>query len=374
MFTDNCLPITVEKISQREILDYCIQQHLPFAIYKLPHRNMNILIVSKEAGECDFQYLMEEKKDAFCIASFCLKDKKLIGFSCDYEVSEFTDKQTFDQIKKIKPAHFITPGAGYETDYSEYQKQFDYIFSQIENKRISKAILSRIKHVPGFGSDLAVDLYYQLSETYKRAYTFLCFTPQTGMWTGASPELLFKAENGTGTTVSLAGTKNGDEDSAWGDKELDEQQIVTDFVNGVLEEYGIENAVVEGPETIQAGKMSHLRTQYHFPVDTENSRLTELICNLHPTPAVCGLPKQTSMQVINEAEKHERSFYAGFLGRIGPAGIKLFVNIRSMKFVKGGTDLYLGGGITLGSDAEKEWQETELKAGTLLNVIKEIKK
>ncbi len=322
----------------------------------------------------DVDEVFKANVDMFAMAPFSLSQQKITCLISDFVIAEDVDVSIFEQIKKIKPAIEQVQKPAFCTSHADYKTQFKKMYAEIVSRRISKAILSRIKHLSGVTTEFAGSFFYKLCEEYPKAYTFMVYTPQSGLWTGASPELLFKAVQGVATAVSLAGTrKSTGEDNTWGNKERDEHQMVSDFVTSVLTKYNIRNAVVKGPVTVVAGKMLHLKTQYGFGTEQIANRLGSFIKDLHPTPAVCGLPKEESMQVIEEVEQHKRTFYAGFLGRIRPNDIRLFVNIRSMKFVQDGADLYLGGGITSGSEAEKEWHETELKAQTLCSVIKQVK-
>ena len=98
-----------------------------------------------------------------------------------------------------------------------------------------------------------------------------------------------------------------------------------------------------------------------------------MVGQLHPTPAVCGLPKKRAMQIITEIEKRDRGYYAGFLGPLQASGaFDLFVNLRTMEVFDDALRLYVGGGITPLSDPETEWQETCQKADTLLNLIRQM--
>jgi len=364
----------VENVSQSHILDYCLKQNIPFAIYQLPRITKTVLIVARTVKQMDLDELLMAGKDVFAIAPFSLSDQKITCLTSNFVIGEQVEASVFDQIKKIKPCLEEVQEPAFCASHSDYKEQFNKLYAEITSGRISKAILSRIKHLSKVNREFASSFFYKLCEVYPKAYNFMVYTPQSGLWTGASPELLFKAIDGVATAVSLAGTrKSTGEDSAWGTKERDEHQLVSDFVSAVLTKYDIRNAVVKGPVTVVAGKMLHLKTQYGFGTEKIADRLGSFINDLHPTPAVCGLPKQEAMLVIEEVEQHKRTFYAGFLGRIRPNDIRLFVNIRSMKFVNDGADLYLGGGITSGSDAEKEWHETELKAQTLCSVIKKVK-
>jgi isochorismate synthase len=90
----------------------------------------------------------------------------------------------------------------------------------------------------------------------------------------------------------------------------------------------------------------------------------------HPTPAVCGVPLQKAKEVIAELEPHKRSYYTGYLGIVSPnKELNLFVNLRCLQVLPNRLALYLGGGITANSNAEKEWAETNFKAETLLSEL-----
>jgi len=132
---------------------------------------------------------------------------------------------------------------------------------------------------------------------------------------------------------------------------------------------------ISPPKTSRAGNLMHLKTEIQGIVN-ENTNLNEIVLLLHPTPAVCGLPKDKAIHFINESEGYNRDFYAGYLGEINynnPTETDLYVNLRCMQIQKK-TDnyqahLYIGCGITKDSIPENEWIETENKAMTLKNVL-----
>jgi isochorismate synthase len=83
---------------------------------------------------------------------------------------------------------------------------------------------------------------------------------------------------------------------------------------------------------------------------------------LHPTSAVCGMPRKEAHEFLQENEGFDRSFFAGFLGPVNIEGeTSIFVNLRTASFNGGRAILYAGAGVTEDSDPEKEWEETELK-------------
>jgi isochorismate synthase len=91
---------------------------------------------------------------------------------------------------------------------------------------------------------------------------------------------------------------------------------------------------------------------------------------LHPTPAVCGLPKEQSKAFILENENYDRTFYTGFLGELNMENkTDLFVNLRCMEICESQANLFMGCGITKDSIPEKEWEESINKSFTMKRVL-----
>jgi isochorismate synthase len=96
----------------------------------------------------------------------------------------------------------------------------------------------------------------------------------------------------------------------------------------------------------------------------------DLVKALHPTPAICGLPKEEALRFILENENYDRKYYAGFLGEWNKANQSdLFVNLRCLEVENEKVNLYVGCGITKDSNPEKEFIETENKSMTMRNIL-----
>ena len=119
---------------------------------------------------------------------------------------------------------------------------------------------------------------------------------------------------------------------------------------------------------IQAGKVRHLKTDLSATI-SDHQQAELLLKTLHPTPATCGLPQNLSKQLILNTEEHNRALYTGYISIRDKGTIQAFVNLRCMQLYKDNAVLYLGGGLTAKSELEREWQETERKAQTLLKVL-----
>lgn len=249
---------------------------------------------------------------------------------------------------------------------SAYYDLANEFIHYLQDCAIDKAILSRIKEVD-FNSNSAIQLFHDLEKKYPNAFCYLIDSPLVGVWIGATPETLIEIENGKGKTMALAGTKSSSDNTKWEEKEVHEQQLVTDFINDTLRSY-CDVVVVSDRQEIKAGPVKHLVHQFDFSISKEKE--WDLLINLHPTPAVSGFPREKALKCISNFEPHERSLYAGIIGIKTKEKTKLFVNLRSAQLIGNRLFLFVGGGITQASIAENEWEETENKAKTILNLIK----
>ena len=141
-------------------------------------------------------------------------------------------------------------------------------------------------------------MLHVLRGKFKNAFVYLLIN-NTDIWIGATPEVLLNANGRQAKTFSLAGTKLFNE--FFTEKEEHEQQLVTDFICSTLERNGAKPKV--NPRFESAfGKIKHLKTE----IDFESNSLVDIAEDLHPTPAVCGLPRNESKSLILELEPHSR--------------------------------------------------------------------
>ena len=89
---------------------------------------------------------------------------------------------------------------------------------------------------------------------------------------------------------------------------------------------GISNFTQKGPETVSAGNIAHLKTDFQFSVSELKGKTGKLLRELHPTPAVCGLPKEIAFDLVSTTEQHERRFYTGFLGHLTKMEIPIYLS------------------------------------------------
>ena len=256
------------------------------------------------------------------------------------------------------------------SDKNEHLLLVEKALNEINNSELTKVVVSRKEAIQL--DDFEVLLTFKkILKTYTNAFVYVWFHPKVGLWFGATPETLLNISNRNFKTMSLAGTQVYDASSevVWKKKELEEQQLVTDFIKKQLKNVAT-TLQIDEKETIRAGDLLHLRTKVKG-VLSKDASLKELIRGLHPTPAVCGLPREKANKFINQNENYKRTFYTGFLGELNleNKNSSLFVNLRCMRIEDKIASVYVGGGITKDSTSKKEWQETIAKTKTMKKVL-----
>lgn len=257
--------------------------------------------------------------------------------------------------------------------HSAYLQKADIYLNGIRSGQLQKAILSKVKKIEKPEDFDPVRFFGTLCAKYPQAFVHLAYHPDGGMWMGATPELLLKLEGKEVTTMALASTQpvNDLHQYNWGDKEMEEHLMVGQHIESVFSEHNYQLSLKDGPQAVEAGPVAHLRTVYRFASGNKTD-FKKLLNDLHPTPAVGGLPAKEAVDFISHHEGYDRKYYCGFLGETDfEKDARLFINLRCMQIGRDEIAIYSGGGITADSDPESEWEETVQKSRTLLGTLKE---
>jgi isochorismate synthase len=206
------------------------------------------------------------------------------------------------------------------------------------------------------------------------AYTFAA-----GGFIGASPELLVSREGGTVRARPLAGTiarrsdPVADEGAARSlhasEKDRAEHRLVVDAVRAALEPVTVSLEIDDEPHAIATSKVWHLATDVVGKTRDGLDALS-LASLLHPTPAVCGTPREAARTAIKELEQIERALYAGAVGWMDARGDgEWAVALRCAEMQGRIALLFAGAGIVAGSDPEAELAETDAKFRSMLEAL-----
>lgn len=356
-------------------IDTLIKQKLPFAVYRTPGEKEARLILQTTGKVRQIDDLKKlDEESGFVIAPFHADE------SCPIVLIHPDEEKLITLAEKPNPEkkEDDTPQAEDEkiknsTPLQDYASCFQTFMEALHTPSFQKLVLSRrlIEQRQPLFSPLTA--FRKACRRYIHSYVYLCYTPQTGMWLGSTPEIILSGGKGNWHTVALAGTQplqNGELPQTWDDKQKQEQEYVASYIRNQLLSLGI-HATESKPYPAYAGALSHLKTDFRFS-QNGSRKPGELLKVLHPTPAVCGLPKEEAYRFILEHEKYHRNYYSGFIGRLQPdKQTDLYVNLRCMHITDQDLTLYAGGGLLSSSELNDEWQETERKLQTMKQIIVE---
>ena len=276
------------------------------------------------------------------------------------------EKRFVFKTNSARPFVVQSQNPPHQAKKSEYIMAVDRITEGIHNSKLKKVVYSRVIKRP-LKQSKRFSYFERLMQTYPQAFVYYFEDENLGSWVGATPEILLRRIESHCFVMSLAGTKKANEHRAWTEKEEIEQTLVTDFILEGINGLTLGEVDVDGPYAHQAGPVEHLRTDITFNIDSQ--REMQLIQQLHPTPAVCGLPRNMAKQAYEAMEIHRRELYTGYIGVFDEQQTHCYVNLRCAKLIDDELFAYVGGGITDESVPELEWIETENKSKTLFDLL-----
>lgn len=340
---------------QRNIAELFVAEE-SIALYRLPFSDEFTVVVQdrrKATSETD-GFVMMPFAESEVHPTVVISPDRVIN--CKFRVED----NLYHTEKEIE--NVVLPDECYNSAFEKFSKALnDGIFE--------KLVLSRCEKIPFENVD-AFGSFLKACAAYPRMMVYLAKTPATGIWLGCTPEILLSGEKSHYRTVALAGTMPAADkdirDLAWSEKNKEEQAVVASYIRSRL------NALAsvieeEGPYTSKAGNLVHLKSEFHFSPKPSCS-LGDIISSLHPTPAVCGLPKDEALAFILKNEGYDRSYYSGIVGMLDSLGTtNLYVNLRCANFSEG--IAYAGGGLLRQSDVQSEWNETEEKLKTIKKIL-----
>ena len=245
---------------------------------------------------------------------------------------------------------------------------------RIRSGALQKVVLARMLIAQ---SDHEFDrraLLSRLRAAEPEAYTFAA-----AGFIGASPELLVAREGDTVRARPLAGTiarrsdPAADEEAARSlmasEKDRAEHRLVVDAVRAALEPACVSLDIEPQPHTLSTSKVWHLATDVVGQTREQIDALS-LVSLLHPTPAVCGTPREAARAAIKELEQIERALYAGAVGWMDARGDgEWAVALRCAEMQGRIALLFAGAGIVADSDPEAELAETDAKFRSMLEAL-----
>lgn len=335
-----------------------------FALFKCPHENV-FTRIEQFSKPRTFQTLEDiPTTGGYLIAPFV----------CSEECPILFIEPDATSVSEIEPTADVND-IGFVDDALEerkaYSKAFKSVSEMFDNKVIKKLVLSRRLNCKLSSNLDAEKLFLRACTLRPNNFVALWHTPVSGTWLVATPEPLLERTNSVWHTVALAGTLpwNDNIDVLWDNKNKEEQVLVKDFIATTLKPV-TENMDISPTYSLRSGNIQHLCNDITFTLK-DNVNLCQVLQTLHPTPAVCGLPREKSKSAILEIEPTSRFYYAGFSGPyLLEEQTMLYVSLRCMQLNANMATLYAGGGIMPESKENEEWEETVRKMATMRQLIK----
>ncbi|MDZ5472628.1 isochorismate synthase [Bacillus sp. 31A1R] len=265
-----------------------------------------------------------------------------------------------------------------EINPEEWKQSVTELVQDLKTGSLKKAVLARELRLV-FKDTLSIEtIVFNLLKEQPRSFIF-AFESNGDCFVGASPERLVKKEGEDLFSTCLAGsiargdTDNLDEELGnqllTDEKNLSEHQFVVDMIKEAMEQVCTEVHLPERPALMKMRDIQHLYTPV-IGKGSKSSSLLQLVNLLHPTPALGGLPKKEAVEKIREVEELDRGFYASPLGWMDYEGNGEFiVAIRSGLIQGREASLFAGCGVVADSNAESEYQETNIKFRPMLSAL-----
>lgn len=346
----------------------CLDLNIPFALFAYPDKkDYHFFADPTPDSEKEYQFvpaLNAPESEGFFINMFETSTK------VHPTVIEpvMTAREVIDSELPAMPGAMIHP-SGESTPRELYDAQIVTVTNLLKTKH-DKCVISRV--IDMVEKDNPIDVAARYFSKCPTCFRFVYYTRDTGLWLGATPELLAEVDvlKGEIHTVALAGTRMAGSTGEWDEKNLLEHDIVTEHIVDVLRGQALD-VQVEGYSNVPFGSVEHLCNKITAFGDVVPD---ELLSRLAPTPAVCGYPVDVAHGMIDMLEQHSRHCYGGWVGMKESSRASFYVNLRSAFAEKqpDGTyryNLFAGGGITKKSAPQTEWSEAQAKIEPLLTAI-----
>lgn len=269
-------------------------------------------------------------------------------------------------------------GTSEEPDFSTFNGMLREILTRIHGGHLEKVVAARaytrFSLEPLHPMEIVALLAIQCPDTY----LFCVQLDHHLAFLGASPEQLYERNSKSIYSEALAGTrprgKTPEEDEVLAnelvtsDKERREQAIVLDMMMAKLEPFCKKIASENNHRIRRLSNVQHLLTPVRG-VLKEGVTDSVLLEALHPTPAVCGYPREEAMEEIRRLEQFDRGLFAGIVGLFGIDRTQVAIGIRSALIHGRKITMYAGAGVVSGSLSSSEWKETEYKMRPFIDIL-----
>lgn len=334
-------------------------------------------------GEIDLfipKIALYQSSDSFFLISNFFSE----GFSHQEDIYNRIDDQIVyinqleTKLKKVSSTTEKIKDLNLSIEKEEWIQKIDSTAEFIKQKVIEKVVIAR-RVLFEIDNDINwQQKFNELNEKYPQCTNFL-LKSGSSIFFGSTPEVLAKFSENNFKTEALAGSmmrgKNKDEDDLLekdllnSKKNKTEHDAVINYLSDSLAKYLTSIEIDKSPLAKKLFNIQHLQTNIRGTINP-NTSMFEIVDSLFPTPAVCGIPDHKSLDLISQTEDFDRGLFSGLIGWFNLNGYgEFYVTIRSGLIKEKRFFAYAGCGIVKGSNANEEFEETELKLKPILSLF-----
>ncbi|WP_210467819.1 isochorismate synthase MenF [Sporosarcina sp. 6E9] len=265
-----------------------------------------------------------------------------------------------------------------EIKKDSYLKAVQDVTDQINKGEAEKVVIARSLQMNFEQEVSSVAALHHITSEQQESYHF-GLQKDGQLFFGATPERLIEIVGGQAYSACVAGSikrgKTATEDRELGeellndDKNREEHHYVVKMISNVFNENCTDVSMPKAPKLMRIRDIQHLFTSIEGKLKS-GTDIFNLVEELHPTPALGGVPTNKAMEVIRREEQMDRGYYAAPIGWTDSDGNGEFaVAIRSGLLDGDKAYLYAGGGIVADSEPQKEYDETWVKFRPVLRAL-----
>ncbi len=367
-----------------------ISNHADYNNFKLPIFLTSVKFpIKKDSDEwADFNdidfivpkiILFQHSGTCFIVANFFSE-----SFSHHENFNEFLERETEliynleTRLQESNSDRTILKNLIDSDDYKNWESKIYSVIDEIKRENIDKVVIARRVENEIISSINWQKTFTDLNIKFPTCTNFL-YKSGKSIFFGSTPEILIKYSDNTFFTEALAGSImrgiNPDEDKQLedellkSDKNKVEHEAVIDYIKKSVFNYVDQVEIVKNPVVKKLPNIQHLQTSVTGTLKSKDL-IFKIISSLFPTPAVCGIPKEQSLKMIEKTEDFDRGLFSGIIGWFNADNYgEFFVTIRSALVKDNKLYAYAGCGIVEGSDPKEEYEETQLKLKPILSLF-----
>jgi isochorismate synthase len=317
------------------------------------------------------RWLYGERGDAaflrLTVDAQLLEDEGSFRAELDSVLASLEGREPIDAALPQKPARIVDVSSP-----ATWGALVEAALAAIGTGALEKVVAARRTHVEA-GTPLSVPGTVARLRAQGDAATRFAFQRGGGVFLGATPERLLERWGDQVGCDALGGSlpreAGGPDVLLNSAKDRREHEAVVRGIRASLAPFVAELESPPEPRIRSLAAVHHL----HTPVRARLRRpahVLELVSALHPTPAVCGLPRAAAAHFLAEREGMTRGWYAAPVGWFDRTGDGCFAVALRCGVLRGSDAwLFAGAGIVEGSDAEAEYRETAAKARPMLAAL-----